>query len=293
MIKRCLIAAFLLVLLTAVSSAQSLGLGLGIPKSVPSAGGCSQATTFLARTSGLSGTQTTAYQNLICGMVTDGTWSLMDLLYVFATNTTATANLNLVSTSYGLTPVGTETFAANAGYTGDGTTGYFTTGYNPATNGINFTQNSAGIGACGLSSANFGNYASLGLLDGSGSFQGIVLFPSNGGGSFVAQLNDATLQSFTNFQSKGSYVATRTASTAINMYVNGASVATPADTSSSVFSLPIYVGAVNTGGGGVDGFSINQLAYVFVSGGLTSTQVGNVYSRLHTFLVAVGAPSGC
>ena len=39
MIKRCLIAAFLLVLLTAVSSAQSLGLGLGIPKSVPSAGG--------------------------------------------------------------------------------------------------------------------------------------------------------------------------------------------------------------------------------------------------------------
>ena len=39
MIKRCLIAALLLVLLTAVSSAQSLGLGMGIPKSVPSAGG--------------------------------------------------------------------------------------------------------------------------------------------------------------------------------------------------------------------------------------------------------------
>ena len=66
-------------------------------------GGCSAATTFLARTSGLSGTETTAYTTMICGMITDGTWSLFDGLYVFATNTKTTAKLNLVSTSYGLT----------------------------------------------------------------------------------------------------------------------------------------------------------------------------------------------
>jgi hypothetical protein len=33
--------------------------------------GCSQATAFLARTSGLDGTHTMAYTNLICGLVTD------------------------------------------------------------------------------------------------------------------------------------------------------------------------------------------------------------------------------
>jgi len=40
-------------------------------------------TAFLARTSGLSGTETAAYMALINGMVTDGTWALMDArLYI-------------------------------------------------------------------------------------------------------------------------------------------------------------------------------------------------------------------
>jgi hypothetical protein len=39
----------------------------------PSGGaGCTAATNFLARTSGLSGTETTAYTTMICGLVTDG-----------------------------------------------------------------------------------------------------------------------------------------------------------------------------------------------------------------------------
>ena len=34
-----------------------------------------------------------------------------------------------------------------------------------------------------------------------------------------------------------------------------------------------------------------QLDVVFIGGGLTSTQAANVYSRIHTYLTAVGAPS--
>src|ERR1039457_3408340 len=87
-------------------------------------GNAAQTTAFLARTSGLSGTETTAYTNLINGLVSDGTWSLLDALYIFATNSTTTANLNLISTSFGLTQHGTVTFSADHGYTGDGTAGY-------------------------------------------------------------------------------------------------------------------------------------------------------------------------
>jgi hypothetical protein len=80
-------------------------------------GGCSQATNFLARVSSASltidGTHTTAYTNLICGLVTDGiiTGSMsgsgsgasacgagsFDGLYIFATDTTAGSNQTLTT----------------------------------------------------------------------------------------------------------------------------------------------------------------------------------------------------
>jgi hypothetical protein len=84
---------------------------------------------------------------MICGMVTDGTWSLLDALYIFATNNTTTANLNLVSTSFGITQVGTVTFAADTGYTGDGSTGALGTNFNPnVVSGVNYSLNSASFG---------------------------------------------------------------------------------------------------------------------------------------------------
>ena len=84
---------------------------------IAGSGGCSQATTFIARTSGLSGTESAAYTAMICGMVTDGTWTLFDALYIFATNTTTSANLNLVSTNYNITVGVAPTFSADHGYT--------------------------------------------------------------------------------------------------------------------------------------------------------------------------------
>src|SRR5712664_2840319 len=114
-----LIALFSLVWLT--------GAGW-LPLANAPSGGCSQATTFIARTSGLSGTETTAYTNLICGLVTDGVYSTLDALYIFATNTTTTANLNLISTNFGLTGATPPTFSADHGYTGNGTTQFLDTG---------------------------------------------------------------------------------------------------------------------------------------------------------------------
>src|SRR5882672_2331491 len=105
-----------------------------------------QTTAFLARTSGLSGTETAAYKVLINGLVADGVFSLLDALYIFATNTTTTANLNLISTSFGLTGATPPTFTVDQGYTGNGTTQFLDTGYVSSTAGLNLTQNNASIG---------------------------------------------------------------------------------------------------------------------------------------------------
>jgi hypothetical protein len=253
--------------------------------SVSSGGGsgCPTSATFLARTSGLSGPQTTAYQNLICGMVTDGTWTLMDGLWVFATNTTTTANLNLVSTSYTLTQNGTETFAANNGYTGDGSTGYFSTGLDPITAGGNYAQNSAAIGACVLTSRTSPTaYASLGI-----DYAYIEAYATG------YELNGGAFPTYTgSTNAQGSLIVSRTSAPSITLYQNGASVATPTDASGLPPAEIMLVGASENGGVPGD-LSADQIAYAFVGGGLTATQAGNVYSRLHTFLVAVGAASGC
>jgi hypothetical protein len=107
-------------------------------------GGCSQATALIARMD--RSQNTPAVTNLICGMVTDGTWSLMDAFYVFAINSSGNAGLNWVSTSFPITVNGTCTFTANQGYTGDGTSCNLRTAMAPASAGGNFTLNSGSLG---------------------------------------------------------------------------------------------------------------------------------------------------
>ncbi len=58
------------------------------------------AAPFLARTSGLDGTHTTAYTNLICGLIADGVWQKLDMLHIYATQNSTTALLNLVQNAY-------------------------------------------------------------------------------------------------------------------------------------------------------------------------------------------------
>lgn len=266
----------------------TMGIGPG-GFGVPSGTGCSQSATFLARTSGLSGTQITAYQNLICGMVTDGTWTLMDGLWMFATNTTTTANLNLVSTSFTLTPNGTETFTANNGYTGDASSGYFDTGINPGA-AINYTQNSGSLGSCILNSRTTPQtWASIGNSD---FTKYSYIYPYWTGGLIAYEINSHTFPSFAASNSQGSLIASRTSSSVLTLYKNGSSIATPVDTSIGVSFVDMFIGAYNLGGTAAD-YSGDLIASAFISSGVTPTQAANIYSREHTFFVAVGAASGC
>ena len=97
------------------------------------------------------------YNSLICGLVADGTWSTLDFLYKFATDTATDALLNLVSASFAATSHG-ATFTADKGYTGDGTDSYLDTTYVPATASGNMMQNSAEVGIYDLSARTTGDF---------------------------------------------------------------------------------------------------------------------------------------
>lgn len=255
-------------------------------------GGCSQSATFLARTSGLSGTETIAYQALICGMVTDGTWSLFDALWVFATNTTTTANLNLISTSFGLTKTGTVTFTADSGYTGDGSTGFFNTAFTPSTNGVNFTQNTASFGTCVLNSRTTPQtWGELGSQNG-GPYSYLLPYASGP----VVQYNvnaTAVFPSNASTNAQGSWILVRTGTNAGELYLNGAGLVAYTAAVQALTTIPFYIFAINVSGTATD-ISGDNLGYVFLAGGLTGTQAANIRSRLSTFLTTVNAGNtGC
>jgi hypothetical protein len=83
-----------------------------------------------------------AVTTAVCGMVSDGTWALLDTLWVPAINSAGNAVLNWPNTSFSLTPTNSPTFAANQGYTGNGTNSYLASSYNLSSSSTNYTLNS-------------------------------------------------------------------------------------------------------------------------------------------------------
>jgi len=257
-------------------------------QNIVSGSGCSQATTVNAA---LDGSQnTSAVTTLICGLVTDGNYSgVLDTLYVAATNSIGNFEVNWANPgTYNLTSHGTSTFTANKYIVGDGSTGWFDTGYNLGTSGGNLTQNSATFGTCILNNANPG--VALGVQDGNTGYFGEV---SYGGGDWkyaANQLSENTGNAWTNF---GSFIATRTSSALTTFYYNASSAATTTTASASLPSDKVALLAAGTQTAGtVQNWDGDEHPYFFTGAGLTSTQVTNIRNRLETYYVAVGG-SGC
>ena len=249
-------------------------------------GGCSQATTFLARTSGLSGTETSAYTTMICGMVTDGTWSKFDALYIFATNTTTTANLNLVSTSFGLTPTGAAlTFTADHGYTGNGTSGFLDTGL-VLTSATQYTLNSGAIGVYDLTNRTTNsNTFAMGVTNVSDAR--ILILNTN----FIFNINTTANTSIANTQAQGLWFVNRSSASLNTVYLNG-NTGTPFGSSTQAAgSVPVTTSMAIFGqntSGGIQQPTTDQFSAAWIGGGFTTTDVANVSSRINAFMTALG-----
>lgn len=282
------ILTFLALFVSSSSVAQvpMTGAGLAAP---PSGGGptCGALTTFLARTSGTSANEQSAYGYIICNGTTHGWYSKCDAVYWFATNTTTSANLNLVSSSFGLTSHGTLTFTADHGYTGDGSTGYLDTGITPSAGGLNFAQNSASIGVYLLNNRT-SNAVGVDIGAAGAGVNANFIQPLDGG-NFTYEVNGATFPNFTNTSTKGDWLVTRTGSGAVAAYLNGSSKGTPTDASGSVANQSILILAFHDiPGNGIDDFSTDQVAGTLVCAGFTSTDAGNADTDFNAAATVLG-----
>lgn len=256
------------------------------------------AADFLARTSGLDATHTAAYTALINGLVTDGVWQLLDALWITATQDTVTAKLNLVSSSFPLTEVGTGTpltFTADRGYINPGPSAansrYLATGFNPATaSSPKHTQNSSHLSAwSALSTTATDANAIFGGNSAVGNFESTNIYPKYIDSNAYYRCNDVNPPSggFANSNRQGLHVANRSSSTARQGYLNGVATSTPTPITSAAPNSVVLNLLTNSVGTACN--ITDTVAAASIGADISAVQSA-FYTRLRAYMTAVGVP---
>lgn len=250
--------------------------------------GCSQATAFIARET--SHVNDTTYTTMICGLVTDGVWAKLDLLYFFAAPNTTDAQLNMVGVTTTSLSSTAPTFTANTGYTGNGGTGATAatvnaTGYNYST-GTNYKQNAASLFVWNVTPGAADNGTAMG--NSISLHSEIVLSTLNFGSTLTGCANCGTaVTSSTLASDTGLITISTTSATQEDLYQNATNIGTTAAGTTLAVSSATAECLSSNGFSGTTGVE----AICGVGGGLTSTDVSNLYSRVHTALHAINSTS--
>lgn len=250
------------------------GMFTASPQPAPSVPSCSQSVAWL---SGKTTTWATPYATLICGMVTDGTYSLLDRLYLLATDTSTSA-LTDVITNAAATITGAATFTANSGYVASTGTLNTTLNYSTATN---YKQNSATLIAWTTGAVN-DNGCPIGEASVASD---ITMSVFDFGSGVNGALNSGAIPNVTSIgTANGMFVADRSNSTTVTVYYNGASVGV---STTSTSAAPTSTTAQGFECAGAGGRYTHNVAMIGVGASLGATNEASLYGRIHTFLHAV------
>jgi hypothetical protein len=247
----------------------------------------SQALALFARmTTPPNATRRAVINTLIQDLITAGVWDKLDALYLLAAHDAQAARLNWKQALYDCTEVSGPTFTTDRGYAGNATTSYLNTGFNPATAGGVFVQDSGHVSVYNRTSRAAFNYCDIGNFNGSTS--GTHIFPRTAIGLLDGRVNDLSV-SPANALSAGHFVASRTSATARAVYRNGAEVGSIGSTASvAPISLPLFICALNQAGTPFF-LSNDEIAQASVGAGLSAGEVSSMNAAVLAYLQAVGA----
>jgi hypothetical protein len=242
-------------------------------------------------TSFVSGARVGLVDKFIRGLKTDGVFTKFDRLWLFAAENQTSALIDII-TNNRATAVNSPTFTTDRGYTGtSGTSGtLINSNYNATLNAINFSQNAASMSTWVVTSpGNIGN-SNAGCTIGQISIQDTSLFiPLGSDGNVYARINSGSPSGSQG--TPGSYLGhwfiNRSGANATQLYQNGSSFSSPNDASGPPENINFSILAGQLAS--AFGFG-GQLAMASIGGNLNSTDVSNFYSRLRTYMTAVGVP---
>lgn len=233
--------------------------------------------------------RTTLINNLIVGLKADSLWSKLRVFNVMAAHDAQAGRLNWVSSSYDVTPINSPTFTTDRGYTCDGASSYLNTGYIPNSDaGLSLDSVAMGIYINGgIDSISTGFHMGSNEASGASLIQArytgnVIRGRVHNSTSFTSVLPAATVLGLT--------ILSRTAVNATLAYKNGLPSTTGTDTGTSTIKpgYTIYTGCLNNVGSPF-GYVNNRFAVIMISAGLNSTEEAALYSRLNTYLTAIGA----
>ncbi len=224
--------------------------------------------------------------NLIVGLKGDGIFSKLDRLWLFAAENTASALRDLVGTNLATS---TAAFQIDRGYTGDGSSTFVDTTFIPP--GTNYLQDSASIGIWAVTvgtgpGGQLHGWRSAGNVSG-----GHVSVHFNGTTELdgCANTAGAAQQSATATPTKFG-MANRSGTNAVQLYSDGTQTGTDTPASDVLTgAVSFYVCARNSNGA-FNSPSDEQIACASMGGSLTSAEAGNLWTRLRTYMTAVGVP---
>lgn len=242
---------------------------------------CTQALAYLSAIVTQSPNYVAAYTIAICGLVTDGVFAKLDCGWLFKAHEAATALLSITLSANCVTSSSGATFTADVGYAGNGSTTYVDTGFNPSSATTpKYVQNDGSIFVRSSSSGQSAGGA-FGYVGGSGS--AAFIYPRYTDDNFYGSVNSLTglagVASITD--GSGLFTAVRTSSTNLILYRNTTASGNIVDNSAAVGNSTFaffrdlahfWAGTLTAGGLGSQ---------------LSATDVGNLNSRINTFLASV------
>lgn len=221
--------------------------------------------------------------SFVLGCKEDGNWSLLDVVGFLAATNSASALLNWKSPSTFIpAAVSSPTFTTDRGFTGNGSSSYINTNYNPFTQGINFTLNSHSFGCYNLTDSS-GFYMDMGSND---AGVGELIFSRDGTGAYAYMANADPTAAGTVATAVGLTSGKRTTSNAFGVYKNGVLLASETTAADHIGNYNFFLLAGNQNGS-ADFFANRQMAFYFMGSGAINHLT--LYNRVVTYLTGIGA----
>jgi hypothetical protein len=225
---------------------------------------------------------------LIKSLKTDGVWSKLDYLHVYAAADSQAARLNWLGDYANATAVSSPTFTADRGYQGNGSSSYINTGYNPGGVGTwQLLQDSSHQGF--WSRTNVGQTAfDIGCRTSTAVALFCVLSRLATDTFNWRSSEDGPGTNVANTDSNGHFVTRRSGASAGAAFRNASSIGTASVGSVAILNLAWFVGSCNSAGSPAT-YSTRQYAASHGGASLTDQNVTDLYAALNTYMQAVGA----
>ena len=220
----------------------------------------------------------------IYALKTNSLWTKLDGLWLMAAHGVESSCLNWISSSYNLTRVGTPTFNADRGFTGNGSTMYLKTGINPRLGGFKYIQDSAMLAVYSRTSGQISGSASAQIQTNGNT----TIYPRYTDDKAYYRVNGGAELSTANTDGTGLYTIVRDSATTIKYYKDK----TKTDKSSNSDALPpeIVILASNNSGTITATTGAKQVSLFALGEKLSPTEQGLFYDiMVDGYLQSVGA----